>query len=565
MKKITFLTITTILSAQTYILEPVNITGNQNTILSDTHEVLKAKVQLQESAPGLYNPIINGLQGDKISITIDGLRFSNAIWRSGPNQYFSWIPQEFVLDNEILPTSDAIGSTINTQLGISENSVSYKFDQYNTGSTALVKMDYGEVKAGLKYQNTGNYNELEQTDYNQNALYLEHSAKNHSSKLLYSVSRDINRPDKLIKGIPYTWNLQEYFLLKHSYSFSDSDTVDMSFQRFNEKIDNNGEKYNSDNNMYGLKYNHIFTNELNFIFSNYYEDMSHKENSYSYNTLNTGLEYHHDFEDFSVYFRYILAYANAQWDNNKRDFLSNALSLELYEDIWYTRYDYGYKFPAIQTIAYPEATEKGYDLPNTHLEQETSHTFTLGTRNEYSANVSYDVSIFYLYMDNLIDRIRVDYQIDGEDVYQISNINSGFIYGVNFETSFNIFNLKNYFSLQYAEGKTNKDYISKLTPLKLFYKAEYKDLYLKWEYAPKSYQLAKSDLADVRIEDPRYDQYHNVGYNIFSLGMKHTINRSNSIAVNLNNIFKNNGRVLGSSVDVPQQSFSVTYKYSPTI
>lgn len=565
MEKILLLAAAAILSAQTYTLEPINITDNQNTILSDTHEVLKAKVQLQESAPGLYNPIINGLQGDKISITIDGLRFSNSIWRSGPNQYFSWIPQEFVLNNEILPTSDAIGSTINTQLGISENSISYNFDQYNTGNTALVKMDYGKVKAGLKYQNTGNYNAIEQSDYNQNAIYLEHSAENHSSKLLYSVSKDIDRPDKRIKNVPYTWDLQEYFLLKHSYSFNDSDTLEMSFQRFNEKIDDNGEKYNSNNNMYGLKYNHIFTDELNLIFSNYYEDMSHKESDYSYNTLSTGFEYRHGFEDFSVYSRYILANANAHWDNNKRDFLSNALTLELYEDIWYTRYDYGYKFPSIQTIAYPETTEKGYDLPNTHLEQETSHTFTLGTRDYYSTNVSYDLSIYYLYMENLIDRIRLDYQIAGEDVYQIKNVDNGFIYGANIETNFQFFDVKNYFSLQYANGKTSKDYISKLTPLKLFYKTEYKDVYLKWEYAPKSYQLAKSDLADVRIEDPRYDQYHNVGYNLFSLGMKYTINRSNSITVNFNNIFNNNGRVLGSSIDVPEQSFSVKYKYSLAI
>lgn len=565
MEKVLFLTVATILSAQTYTLEPLNITGEQNTILSDNHEALKAKVQLQETAPGFYNPIINGLQGDKISITIDGLRFSNAIWRSGPNQYFSWIPQEFVLNNEILPTSDAIGSTINTQLGIAENSISYNFDQYNTGNTALVKMDYGEVKAGLKYQNTGNYNAIEHTDYNQNAIYLERSVKNHSAKLLYSVSKDIDRPDKRIKNVPYTWNLQEYFLLKDRYSFSDSDTLEMSFQRFNEKIDDNGKKYTSDNNMYGLKYNHIFTEELNFIVSDYYEDMTHKGSDYSFNTLNAGFEYKYSFEDFSVYSRYILAYADAQWDNNKRDFLSNALSLELYEDIWYTRYDYGYKFPSMQTLAYPETTGKGYDLPNTQLEQEISHTFTLGARDSYSANLSYDLSIYYLYMENLIDRIRLDYQIGGEDVYQIRNVDNGFVYGLNIETNFQLFDVKNYFSLQYAHGKTGKDYISKLTPLKLFYKAEYKDLYLKWEYAPKSHQLAKSDLADVRIEDPRYNQYHNVGYNVFGLGMKHTIDRSNSITVNFNNIFNNRGRVLGSSVDVPEQSFSVLYKYSPAI
>ncbi|WP_428738481.1 hypothetical protein [Sulfurimonas sp.] len=556
---ISYLSMVPVLLAQTYTLEPISVTDTTLSYFEDTQEELHSQVQIQETAPGLYNPVINGLQGDKISITVDGLRFSNAIWRSGPNQYFSWIPQEFVLNNDVLPTSDAIGSTLNTDLGINGNILSYKFDQYNTGNKVLGTIDCDSVKAGVKYYTTDNYNDVNHTSYNQNAFYLEQDSTIGTSRILFSESKDIDRPDKFLKNKPYTWDKQQYLLLQHTYAFNKENSIVGSFQRFFEEVNDNGTIYSTRDHMYGLKYQSLITNEINVYISNYYEDIQHKDDNYLYNTVSAGVEYTQNYNLFSFYARYNVSDAYVKWDNEKKNFFNNAITLEIFDDSWYGRYDYGYKFPTLENLAYAQTTGKGYDLPNNNLKQETSHTFTLGIKDNKGEKLTYDASIFYLYMNNLIDREKLSYQINDEDVYQSVNIDTGYMFGANLSTNFSIAQFDNIFTLQYVYGKTEQDYISKLTPLKLFYKTVYDDFYFKWEYAPKSHTLSQSDQADVRIVDDRYNQYNNKGYNIFSVGLKKEITKKQVISVDLNNIFDNDGRVIGSSVDVPERSFSISY------
>ncbi len=75
---------------------------------------------LQRTAAGQASPFLRGLTGKQVLFTIDGVRFNNAIFRDGPNQYFAAIDPLFVDRIEVirgpfsvLYGSDALGGVIN--------------------------------------------------------------------------------------------------------------------------------------------------------------------------------------------------------------------------------------------------------------------------------------------------------------------------------------------------------------------------------------------------------------------------------------------------------------------
>jgi hemoglobin/transferrin/lactoferrin receptor protein len=77
-------------------------------------------VLLQRTAYGQASPFIRGFTGFRTLTLIDGIRLNNAVFREGPNQYFSTI-DPFTVDrveivkgpSSVLYGSDAIGGTVN--------------------------------------------------------------------------------------------------------------------------------------------------------------------------------------------------------------------------------------------------------------------------------------------------------------------------------------------------------------------------------------------------------------------------------------------------------------------
>ena len=57
-----------------------------------------------------------------------------------------------------------------------------------------------------------------------------------NTKFLYISSPNVDRTDKFEKGQYYQYEVQQYILLKHTYSYLDNFKVTPSYQRFKEKI-----------------------------------------------------------------------------------------------------------------------------------------------------------------------------------------------------------------------------------------------------------------------------------------------------------------------------------------
>lgn len=77
-------------------------------------------VLVQETSPGQGSPFIRGFTGYRNLVQIDGVRFNNSVFRSGPNQYWNTIDpfstERYELlkgPGSVLAGSDSIGGTVN--------------------------------------------------------------------------------------------------------------------------------------------------------------------------------------------------------------------------------------------------------------------------------------------------------------------------------------------------------------------------------------------------------------------------------------------------------------------
>ncbi len=134
-------------------------------------------VLIQRTGRGQSSPYVRGLTGQQVLILVDGVRMTNATFRSGPNQYFNTIDPTMVERVEVirgpgsvLYGSDAIGGVINVVTkGANQTGYNYltggtiqRFSSADLGYTGRVSVEGWTESIGFYGGGTyGNFNNLD--------------------------------------------------------------------------------------------------------------------------------------------------------------------------------------------------------------------------------------------------------------------------------------------------------------------------------------------------------------------------------------------------------------------
>lgn len=536
-------------------------------------------IPLQETVPGFKQPVINGLMGDKVLITVDGIKFNNALFRSGPNQYYSWIPDAFVIRNTKMDTllDASLGGSVNREIGILESKIGADFS-YNTFTGQATYKGYN-IEVGAVYtknQNVVDTNgEVPHSGYNQKGFYTKYKSSFGETKLLFSRSDDIDRTDKFEKGDYYVYDLQQYFLLKHTYTIpGTSISITPSFQQFREKIDRDSpdsKNVDSTDNVFGLNISDlrtdIFTGTdvLTYGIQDQYEDIRYKkgltENTYYYNTVSIWAKYKNYFTknwDYSLT-------GNFSWLQTKGSGIDRSMSGQAFgitTNYYFDETSYvfasvntNFKFPTITNLA-EARSDSVEELPNPNIDTEKAITYKVG--------VSYrglELAAFYKKLDDMIIRKQTNIPVvgsPGEFMWQYDNADTGWIKGINVGYLYTSGDWSFEFHGDFIDGKTDYDYISKLQPIVTSTKVTYGGSFAEFLYAPKvpEDKMALKDQTDIRIKD------HNYGYRILNLGYKYTTpNDKHEFGIYLDNALNDRGRVYGSSVDFNERRLRFSYNW----
>ena len=523
-----------------------------------------SKVVLQESVPGFTQPIIKGLQGDKISIGLDGMRFSNSLFRSGPNQYFSWIPQGFVSRLEVgeYIENGALGGAVNMRLGINKSQV--LVDKTENRYTFLGTLEEKDFQIGMSLIEADNVydtqGEVPHSAYNQKALMFKKQFGEDEMALMYSRSDDIDRTDLFEQGKYYVYELQQYAMAKYDKHF-DSALLSLSFQNFIDNVDKDSRYTDTRNNIYGVNFTSLyklktFDGSLSYGLESSFEDIKVDKgvkSDYLYALNSAWTKYDTYFNDYevSLYYKHSFMDMSGSLDKNMNDF---STGLVLSHTGFFASIDKSIKFPTVVNLSEAQGDDVS-ELPNADLISEKSINYTLGYKNK-----NFEVNLYYKDLQDMIIREQTDIVSPDDDFYwQYQNAGKGKIYGayVWMQKAY-MKNYKTSLFMEYTYGKTQYDYISKLTPFRMELNNRlYEDYYIDFKYAPpvSEDRMAQKDITDVRIDGK------NFGYAILDIGYK-TQHQSHTMELGVTNVLNDQGRVYGSSVDFSRRALKIQYAYT---
>jgi|LWDU01.1.fsa_nt_gi hypothetical protein len=545
---------------RSYELEPILITYRpKDSILthsSDINLMESRNVQLQMTTPGFKQPVLKGLQGDKILLTIDGLDFTNSLFRSGPNQYYSFIPDEFITnsytDNEFNSISNnSLGGSVNRSLGISESMFSADLDTLNAENlsgkrTLLYKED--NLSLGITYNSIQGIEDVPHSNYNQKAGYIEYDG----FKFIHSRSDDIDRTDKFEQGKVYIYEEQYFTGVYKSFNI-DNYNLNLSYNNFSEKINKDGEYVETSNDMYQVSNNYYWKGlEVGTKHKLEVIDYDNKGKVSDYdvisNSINASYRSYWKNLDYSIFALYDYTMVDGSGFNViDRDFDAFSMGTKVeYYDV-YASVTQGFKYPTIPNLV-EGVTDSATEIPNRNLGKEKSIKYVLGYKTEVNEYFSLNTSLFYTDLTDMIVRVK------SGDKFKIDNADSGYIQGANINMIFNYEDVVLDVFTEYLYGETDLDYISKLTPLRIDTRLEYKDFYSTFKWAMKAHNLPEKDISDIRIAT------HNNGYSQLDLGYNYSPIKNHNFNIELRNITNNKGRLLGSSIDFNDRNIYVKYE-----
>ena len=521
--------------------------------------------RLQETSPGMLSPYLGAFTGNQVDQLVNGIRMSNSYFRSGPNQYFGWIPLAFT-QNVSVSDGGNIGGTIDRSIAVPESGVQLSYDSGTQGIETTISKRYENFGIAVNEINRNNVQattgEVPNSGYNQRAILGETFWNdNNQTNLFYSKSEDLRRTDKWNGGLRitgprqgslYNYELQEYLSLTHNYV---ADRFDINFgaQSFKEHILDKTTRVEVEMTIFNLNADYMITDDLSIYTSNQFENIDFdviglKESRDNYNTHKLGVRYQKNLGLANIITS--AGYKVVQV-TGLEDFTTPEYTVILSKNEYFVSYDHTTNAPSYTSVKQNKTTGRGKVIPNDSLALEYADTLRIGRQLR---NFYFDV--YYKKLEDAYNQVTVS-----EDTYQIVNEGTVDAYGasVAYARDFNN-GVRLDSRLEFVKGTKDivgtdqREPTSKTAPFIAFIKLSKDGYYAEFRYQPKDNDLAFKDLDDVRIFE------HNKGYRIINLGyVGHLDKFEYELAVN--NLLNDEGRIFGSSVDIPERSIFVRVKY----
>lgn len=558
-------------SAEEAELETIIVVAPSNTnyqIQQYNAEMFENSFRIQETSPGMPSPYLGPFTGNQVDQNVNGIRFSNSYFRPGPNQYWGWIPESFT---QSVTVSDGgnIGGTLNRQLGIPDNGVSVSYDTALRGTESTMSHSTDRFGVALNQIDRGDVRTAEGTipnsSYNQTSAMAEaYWDYQNTTTFLYSRSEDLRRTDRWNGGLRitgprsgrvYNYELQEYTLISHNYE-NDNLRLDLGYQNFVEHILDRTTRTEVDLNIYSINTSYNFTNSLAVYSANQFEDVSYDIIGISnaddwYNTYKFGFRTDNDlgFVNLKTSLGYKIVTVTGVGD-----FKAPEYSIILSNSGYFVSYDLTTNAPSYASIKQDKTTGRGTVVPNNSLTQEFAKTWRIGKQTK-----QFYVDVYYKNLEDAFDQVTVS-----KDTYQL--VNDGWVKAYGATLAFTQDNLlgsdivlDTRIELVHATksiaGTNDTEPTSKTAPAILFAKLSKNGYYTEFSYQPRDSDLAFKDKDDVRIFG------HNQGYKVLNIGKSGKILKDFEYDIALRNLFNNDGRIMGSSVDVPGRGVYVNLKY----
>lgn len=561
------------------ILDPIVVTAtgytNYQVQRLERADVFNKSVHIQETAPGLRNPYLGAFTGNHVTQTIDGIRSSNSLYRTGPNQYYSWIPDSFVQEVSVSDGGN-VGGTINRKLGIAPSHVGFSYNGAlgNTETASYKGERFGFALSNIDFGNVRTADgTIPNSSYNQKAGMFEANwNRDQKTTLVFSQSDDLRRTDRWNGGMRltglqspsvYTWDLQQYTLLKHDATF-DRLKIGMAYQQSKENITDKTVRIQSLLDSYTLNGEYFFDRGFSIYSTNSIEKIMYdngvavsssnlvKVDNDTWGTYKQGVRWYGDVGPLDVVAS--IGYKNVKAGDS--NFYNPEGSLIVSKQGYFVSYDRSTNTPSYFQLKQSLTSGRGYSLPNSDLREEFANTYRAGYKFE---GLYFDV--YYKQMDNAIQLKTVS--TSPSYVYQAYNGGTTDVYGSTLSyKNKSIMNSK--FGIDsrliYTHGTNNlpdgtSEGTVKTIPLFGYTRLNYDKFWTEFQFQSRQNRLAYTDLLDTRVYN------HNTGYEVVNLGYSNTLDKVD-YTVALMNVFNSDGRVLGSSVDIPSRALFLSARYN---
>lgn len=557
----------------TSLIAPVNGT-NYEVQQTLTPLTFTNSTAIQQTAPGLKSPYIGAFTGNQVDQTINGIRMNNSLFRSGPNQYYSWIPDSFT---KSVGVSDGgnIGGTINREIGVDSSHVGGTFDSaLGWVETASYKTNkFGIGFSGTDYGNVATADgTVPHSSYNQKATIGEYKWNdNNRSVFVFSNSGDLDRTDKwnggyrltgLQKPVVYTWLDQSYYNFNHTMNY-DKFNITTGYQKFNEEILDGTKFVNTDLNQYTINGDYFLTKDLSVYSANTVEDITYdngvlssatNKNPQVSNDLYTTTKQGFRWKRNGLINTTISGGAKEVQATDILSFVDPEGSVIFDHNGFFTSFDSSVNAPTYANLKQSQTVGRGVSIANPNLTEERANTFKIG----YARNGLY-LDVYRKLLDDVIITKTV-----AKNTYQPVNFGSATVNGGTigyenislFSTPFGINTRINITDGSISKAAGGYEPITKVSPVTGYIKVNYSKVWSEFNYQAPDHNMSYADLDDVRTF-----QYAK-GYKLVNIGYTDKIFKQVEYTVGIHNLLNNNGRILGSSVDVPERSAIVKVRYN---